>query len=98
MERLEAEPDHEVARNRDRRSESRRPLDEGAKAERDQQQLQPAVGGDPRHRLLHDLELAGKHRDVAWIVLAAVYLYDISVFTDSFMISNWPVNTEMSYR
>src|SRR5881296_1920385 len=64
VERLEAEPDHEGARNRDRRPESRRPLDEGAEAERDQQQLQPAVGGDPRHRLLHDLELARKHRDV----------------------------------
>src|SRR5213080_2883657 len=67
MERLESQPDHEGPGDRDRSPEPRRSLDEGAEAKRHQQDLKPPVRGDPRHRLLHDLELAGVHRDVVQV-------------------------------
>ena len=44
MERPEAEPDHESARNCDRRAESGRAFDKRAETERHQQHLQAAVG------------------------------------------------------
>src|ERR1051325_7684358 len=67
VERLESAPDVEGARDRARPPEARRTFDERSEAERHQQQLQPAVGGDARHRFLHDLELAGEYRDVVEI-------------------------------
>src|SRR2546429_1390510 len=39
-------------------SESRGAFDEGAETESDQENLQAAIGGNGRDRLLHDLELA----------------------------------------
>ncbi len=67
MERLDPEADHEGSCDRHRCPESRCTLDEGTKAKRHEQELQPAVGRDPRDRLLHDLELAGEDGNVVEI-------------------------------
>ena len=59
--RREAETDQDRARHRDRRAEARGALEEGAEGKRDQQQLQPPVGGDAADRLLQRLESALLH-------------------------------------
>src|SRR4029077_17609087 len=59
MERTESKADHERAGNRDRRSESRATLDKRAEAERNEENLQPAIGRDSRARFLNDFKLAG---------------------------------------
>src|SRR6266487_275682 len=64
LERAESEADHEGARDRHRSAEAGRTLNKGAEAERHEQQLQAPVGRDARHRLLHDLELAGEDGNV----------------------------------
>ena len=58
MEGLKAQPNHESASDRHRRAESRASLNESAEAERHQQQLQPAIGGDASNGSFHDLEVA----------------------------------------
>ncbi len=55
---FEAESDHERAGDGHGRAESRGAFDEGAETESDQENLQAAIGGNGRDRLLHDLELA----------------------------------------
>jgi hypothetical protein len=61
---LKPKPDQHRRRDRDRRPESRCPLNEGAEAEGDQQNLNPPIVSKPRNRLLDDLELAGLDGDV----------------------------------
>jgi hypothetical protein len=67
MEGLEAEPDHECSGNRHRRAEAGRSFNERAKTKSHQQHLQPAIGSDSRHRLLHDFKLPGLHRNIVEI-------------------------------
>ena len=57
LERVEPQPDQERARDRHRRTAAAGPLEEGAEAEGDQDQLQPLVRRERRDRLLHHLEL-----------------------------------------
>ena len=57
-ERREAEPDQHRGADRDRRAEAGGTLEEGAEAEGDEQELQPAVVGDVADAALEDLELA----------------------------------------
>src|SRR5260370_818792 len=64
MEGLEAQTDHEGAGDGHRRTESRAALDEGAKAESNEQELQTAIRGDAANGGLHDLEVSGADRDV----------------------------------
>ena len=54
--RREAQPDQDRAGHRDRRAEARCTLEERAEGKGDQQQLQPAVGGDAADRLLQGRE------------------------------------------
>ena len=64
LERLEPQPDQERRRDRHRRTEPGRPLDERPERERHQDRLEPAVAREPGDRRLHHLELAGRHGDV----------------------------------
>ncbi len=52
--RVEAQAHHHRRAHRHRGAETGRALEEGAEAETDQQNLQPAVGGDPAQRMLED--------------------------------------------
>ena len=62
-ERREAKPDQNRAGDRDRGAEAGRPLEKGAERKCDQQQLQPAIGGDAADGALQQLELPGLDRD-----------------------------------
>src|SRR5271163_4001198 len=61
---FEAEADHESASDGYRCAESGTALDESAKAEGDEEELEAAVGSDGGDGLLHDFELAGFDGDV----------------------------------
>src|SRR5271167_2124480 len=61
---FEAEADHESASDGYRCAESGAALDESAKAEGDEEELEAAVGSDGGDGLLHDFELAGFDGDV----------------------------------
>ena len=61
--RREAEPDQDRAGDRDRRTEAGCAFEEGAEGERDQQELQAAVGGDAADRTLQQFEPAGLDGD-----------------------------------
>src|SRR5579859_1128372 len=61
---LEAEADHEGASDGDGSAESGAALNERAKAESDEKELEAAVGSDGGDGLLHDFELAGLDGDV----------------------------------
>src|SRR5258708_34938049 len=67
MKRLESQTDHERAGDCDRGTETRAALDERAKAEGDQQQLQATIRGDAAYGGLHDLEVSGADGDVVEI-------------------------------
>ena len=60
----EPQPDQERRRDRHRRPEPGRPLDERPERERHQDRLEPPVAREPGDRRLHHVELAGRHRDV----------------------------------
>ena len=57
-ERREAQPDQHGGADGHRRAEAGRTLEEGAEAEGDEQELQPAVVGDVADAALEDVELA----------------------------------------
>ena len=59
VEGAKAEADHERASDGDGRAESGATFDECAEAERDEQNLQAAIGRDAGDGFLHDFELAG---------------------------------------
>ena len=67
MKRPESQANHERARDRYRRAETRSSFDERAKAKRHEQNLQPAIRSNSRDRFLHDFELTCLHRNIVEI-------------------------------
>ena len=56
--RLETEAGQNRGRDRHRRAEACDALEQGAEAERDEQRLQPAIGGQAGERPLDDIEIS----------------------------------------